>query len=188
MPGAIALAGIFFVVILEMTFHPSRGIASNRPDPGSELRDGLDGNLEPSRRAEAANAERGGVMGSLDDRRPSSNLCIDRAATNEPEPARPADKIPNENRADLDAEQQSTKPGFMPELSPEQKLRKDIMQCVMLEVGILFHSVFIGMALSVSIGTEFIILLIAISFHRKFIYEMVYSHRLLIDQQRPLKD
>jgi hypothetical protein len=39
---------------------------------------------------------------------------------------------------------------------------------MLLEVGILFHSVFIGMALSVSIGANFVVLLIAIAFHRPF--------------------
>merc|ERR1711964_246460 len=48
-------------------------------------------------------------------------------------------------------------------LSPEQKHKKELMQCVLLELGILFHSVFIGMALSVATGNDFIVLLIAIS-------------------------
>jgi len=47
----------------------------------------------------------------------------------------------------------------------EQRL---ILQCLLLEAGILFHSVFIGMALSVSTGAPFIVLLIAISFHQTF--------------------
>ena len=55
------------------------------------------------------------------------------------------------------------------QLSPEQKQRKETMQVYLLEMGILFHSVFIGMSLSVSIGNEFVVLLIAIVFHRKFI-------------------
>jgi solute carrier family 39 (zinc transporter), member 1/2/3 len=42
------------------------------------------------------------------------------------------------------------------------------LQCLLLEAGILFHSVFIGMALSVSTGPPFIILLLAISFHQTF--------------------
>lgn len=45
--------------------------------------------------------------------------------------------------------------------------RKLLLQCLLLEAGILFHSVFIGMALSVATGTSFIVLLVAISFHRK---------------------
>jgi len=52
-------------------------------------------------------------------------------------------------------------------LSSEQKQKRVLMQCVLLEAGILFHSVFIGMALSVAVGNDFIVLLIAISFHRK---------------------
>lgn len=60
-------------------------------------------------------------------------------------------------------------------LTPEQQQRKEILQCVLLELGILFHSVFIGMALSVSIGSEFIILLIAIIFHRNFTPSGLFS-------------
>jgi solute carrier family 39 (zinc transporter), member 1/2/3 len=47
----------------------------------------------------------------------------------------------------------------------EQRL---ILQCLLLEAGILFHSVFIGMAVSVSTGPAFVVLLIAISFHQTF--------------------
>ena len=43
-----------------------------------------------------------------------------------------------------------------------------ILQCLLLEAGILFHSVFIGMAVSVSTGPAFIVLLVAISFHQTF--------------------
>ncbi|KAB8766454.1 hypothetical protein FH972_026614 [Carpinus fangiana] len=46
--------------------------------------------------------------------------------------------------------------------------QKALLQCLMLEAGILFHSIFIGMALSVATGTPFIVLLIAISFHQTF--------------------
>ena len=51
-------------------------------------------------------------------------------------------------------------------LSEVQEQRKLLLQCLLLEAGILFHSVFIGMALSVATGTSFIVLLVAISFHR----------------------
>jgi zinc transporter ZupT len=65
-------------------------------------------------------------------------------------------------------EETSLEAAQMPALTPEQQQRKELLQCVLLEVGILFHSIFIGMALSVSIGNEFIILLIAIVFHQTF--------------------
>jgi solute carrier family 39 (zinc transporter), member 1/2/3 len=47
----------------------------------------------------------------------------------------------------------------------QQKL---LLQCLLLEAGILFHSIFIGMALSVATGSTFIVFLIAISFHQTF--------------------
>lgn len=53
-------------------------------------------------------------------------------------------------------------------LSEEQQQQKALLQCLLLEAGILFHSVFIGMAVSVATGTPFIVLLIAISFHQTF--------------------
>lgn len=45
---------------------------------------------------------------------------------------------------------------------------RQLLQCLLLEAGILFHSIFIGMAISVSTGPAFIIFLIAISFHQCF--------------------
>lgn len=50
----------------------------------------------------------------------------------------------------------------------ETQNQKLLLQCLLLEAGILFHSVFIGMALSVATGTSFIVLLVAISFHQTF--------------------
>lgn len=52
--------------------------------------------------------------------------------------------------------------------SPEALNQKALLQCLLLEAGILFHSVFIGMALSVTTGSPFVVLLIAISFHQTF--------------------
>ncbi|KAK3987664.1 Zinc/iron permease [Cladorrhinum sp. PSN332] len=51
--------------------------------------------------------------------------------------------------------------------NPEEQKRM-MLQCVLLEAGILFHSVFIGMALSVATGPAFAVFLIAISFHQSF--------------------
>ncbi|KAJ4287464.1 hypothetical protein N0V88_007651 [Collariella sp. IMI 366227] len=59
-------------------------------------------------------------------------------------------------------------PGAIAGLTEEQMHKKAILQCMLLEVGILFHSVFIGMALSVSVGTDFVVLLIAVAFHQTF--------------------
>ena len=53
-------------------------------------------------------------------------------------------------------------------LSPQALERKLLLQCLLLEAGILFHSIFIGIALSVSTGPPFAVLLVAISFHQTF--------------------
>ncbi|KAK5947419.1 hypothetical protein PMZ80_001569 [Knufia obscura] len=53
-------------------------------------------------------------------------------------------------------------------LSEDQKRNKAALQCVLLEIGILFHSVFIGMSLAVSVGSDMTILLVAIAFHQLF--------------------
>ena len=53
-------------------------------------------------------------------------------------------------------------------LSPEEQQKRKILQCLMLEAGILFHSIFIGMAVSVATGPPFVVFLIAICFHQSF--------------------
>lgn len=53
-------------------------------------------------------------------------------------------------------------------VSGNQDPQKMFLQCLLLEAGILFHSIFIGMAVSVATGTAFVVLLIAICFHQTF--------------------
>ena len=53
-------------------------------------------------------------------------------------------------------------------LTPEEQRKKQVLQCLLLEAGILFHSVFIGMAVSVATGPPFVVFLVAISFHQSF--------------------
>lgn len=53
-------------------------------------------------------------------------------------------------------------------LEQQQQRKKLLVQCLLLECGILFHSIFIGLALAVSVGSEQVILLIAIAFHQVF--------------------
>ena len=53
-------------------------------------------------------------------------------------------------------------------LTAEEERKKQVLQCLLLEAGILFHSVFIGMAVSVATGPPFVVFLVAISFHQSF--------------------
>ncbi|KAK1570112.1 Zinc/iron permease [Colletotrichum navitas] len=55
-----------------------------------------------------------------------------------------------------------------PHIVTKEEQSKLLRQCLLLEGGILFHSVFIGMAISVATGPTFIVFLIAISFHQTF--------------------
>lgn len=62
------------------------------------------------------------------------------------------------------ADQQTHSPNT--ERTPEEQ--RLVLQCLMLEAGILFHSVFIGLAVSVSTGSAFAVLLVAVAFHQTF--------------------
>ncbi|KAG0645758.1 Low-affinity zinc transport ZRT2 [Hyphodiscus hymeniophilus] len=50
----------------------------------------------------------------------------------------------------------------------DEERKKQVLQCLLLEAGILFHSIFIGMAVSVATGPPFVVFLVAISFHQSF--------------------
>jgi len=84
----------------------------------------------------------------LEELDPSPNTSVTIPSINTPEPS--TQNPPNSN------------------LSPEETQKRQILQCLLLEAGILFHSIFIGMAISVATGPPFIIFLIAIAFHQSF--------------------
>lgn len=65
-------------------------------------------------------------------------------------------------RTEMEIEEQSLKSGG------SDASQRQLMQCALLEAGILFHSIFIGMAVAFSSGKGFVVLLIAISFHQIF--------------------
>ena len=158
MPGAIALIGIFFVSIIEMVFSPARNFI---PRPSQSVK--ASGTESLGQGTQTVRASVGGghcshaaVVAAIT--RPSTT----RRGSMEPAPVREPAAANNLSKKSLEIE--SLGGG----LTAEQLHKKSILQCMLLEVGILFHSVFIGMALSVSIGGDFVVLLIAIAFHRQF--------------------
>ncbi|KAK2597349.1 hypothetical protein QQS21_006046 [Conoideocrella luteorostrata] len=162
MPGAIVLAAIFLVVIIEMVFHPSRHISP------AEIVARSASNQIKGEEATDSDGQPIRDMGPLRGR--SSSMAQGLSQLNQ---AASRDGISNQEDLEESAIakkdtveecRESLDHGF---LTPEQKRNKERLQCILLEMGILFHSVFIGMALSVSIGSDFIVLLIAIVFHRK---------------------
>lgn len=66
-------------------------------------------------------------------------------------------------------------------LTEAQRIQKAKLQVILLEMGILFHSIFIGMALSVTVGPPFVVLFIAIIFHQTFEGLALGSRIALID-------
>lgn len=160
MPGAIALVGIFLVTVIEMVFSPARFFtpkAGRVPENGdAELRVKEEG--QPVRLSVAGHCGNADVAAAVTrPAQPQSRVSIEVASPRNSGDADP--RSSSESVADV---------SHMHVLTPEQQHKKSILQCMMLEVGILFHSVFIGMALSVAVGGDFVVLLIAIAFHRTF--------------------
>ncbi|KAH7313530.1 ZIP zinc transporter-domain-containing protein [Stachybotrys elegans] len=164
MPGAIALAAIFFVTVIEMIFHPGRHCTSGSqvksendidpesvtsPAPASPVT-----KTDMGRPIHGRTTSIGRGLAQIETRQMGAEIDANRNGVLE----EPKNDVPTS----------SSETSSEHELSEEQKRRKQRLQVVMLEMGILFHSVFIGMALSVSTGSQFIILLIAIIFHQMF--------------------
>ncbi|KAK2009764.1 ZIP zinc transporter [Colletotrichum eremochloae] len=186
MPGAIALAGIFLVTVIEMVFQPARHMTCipDNGDPDAVLspqsaagslddensssnnnNNNNNDNYDPAPCQLERTQSRGGAAGSLG-RTLSRIGRDDQQATAQTQPPQAGEKLAKGvDEATRAARLEAHGPVV---LSPAQQHQKDILQCMMLEVGILFHSVFIGMTLSVSVGHEFVVLLIAIAFHQTF--------------------
>ncbi|KAM3473270.1 hypothetical protein MY8738_008453 [Beauveria namnaoensis] len=174
MPGAISLAAVFLVTVIEMVFHPSRQIPPEdlvAAHNGSGGGGGHQGCMaKPTFVVDESGAAQQPIrdMGPINGRQSSVGqelTQLGRALSTPIEAQAKKDAAATKNEAVLSSDEESFRP---PKLSATQVERRDRLQCILLELGILFHSVFIGMALSVSVGNEFIVLLIAITFHQTF--------------------
>ncbi|UNI23144.1 hypothetical protein JDV02_008980 [Purpureocillium takamizusanense] len=168
MPGAIALAAIFLITVIEMIFHPSRHV----PPPQIVSGDQASGQVREEAKSGHLCSNTALMpfrdMGPFRGRSSSIGQGLSQLDQIHQQAERD-DGVPVSKQEGSTAIQDSgTESLSEVQLSPEMKLRKERLQCVLLEMGILFHSVFIGMALSVSVGTDFIVLLIAIIFHQTF--------------------
>lgn len=178
MPGAISLGGIFLVTLIEMVFSPVRQATQKALREDQEAARDPPAQAHPSggvQHEEAFQPQRSSQMhpkGPLVGRASSFSRSISRFGeesdriqriSSAPE-ASPTMLISETKPERFIDHQDGGQDKF--QLSEHQQYKKDVMQVFMLEVGILFHSVFIGMSLSVSVGNEFVVLLIAIVFHR----------------------
>jgi zinc transporter 1/2/3 len=145
MPGAIALLAIFLIAGIEMTFSPEKRCCAAPMEAST-------GAVAMPRGTECQMVGEDGRCGSIEGQLGNSPAIT--------QPPSGRDDSHDHSDAEFDTDAKVTP-------TTEQEHRKAFLQCVLLEVGILFHSVFIGMNLSVSAGREFVILFIAIVFHRK---------------------
>lgn len=193
MAGLIAMVSALTVVGIEM-FMRTRGVGHSHSHgeawdkvPGDEHEDGplhgsngdvlvrpgthRHGKLSPSRTPKDI------TLGDLE----SSGLVAN--ASPYPDSSRPETGYPlnhkqinDDEDSDLDLDEldhSSAQPSqeatiAAATLTPREETQKKLLQCLLLEAGILFHSIFIGMAISVATGTPFIVFLIAIAFHQSF--------------------
>ena len=181
--GAIALAAVFVITIAEMIFSPGRSLCSGPVATDTLERLGVSNILDTDMRLELP---RSTSPESQDITLGRSTIRFERTRSGRSHSAMKA--VDSENRIPFTEDPQL--PGvatvasvalragqhqynlglstLSEEKEAEQQRQKLLAQCVLLECGILFHSIFIGMALAVAVGSEQVILLIAITFHQTF--------------------
>jgi zinc transporter ZupT len=186
MPGAIMLASVFFVTLIEMIFSPAQhvcggnegaeAVSRRKEEPKTE-------NESPAppqpamQRTYSDTSMRVRDLGVLRGRVGSISRTLSRYREDgqrldaiesvggfEAETPGARSKEANDEYA-IEEDQETGEHDHV--LTPEQIHKKAIMQVFLLEMGILFHSIFIGMSLAVSVGNDFTVLLIAIVFHRR---------------------
>lgn len=179
MTGAIVLASVFAITSIEMLLSPGRKCCSA---PMLEQRQHT-GNAAAHSRQDKVASQVGGAeqLGPLHGRsKPGRTHSNGRGFARMVRQARlhQEDLVEAIDDQDVDLET-SAAAGTATEkhdievvgataLNEDQKRKKATLQCILLEIGILFHSVFIGMSLAVSVGSDVTILLVAIAFHQLF--------------------
>ncbi|CAO2657209.1 Nn.00g033350.m01.CDS01 [Neocucurbitaria sp. VM-36] len=185
MPGAIMLASIFFVTIIEMVFSPAQHVCGGNEGVAAVSRRAGDGNKrmeqalpqEAIQRTYSDSSMQVREIGTLRGRVSSISRTLSRYHENSQrldviESASSVQETPIEDskhendECAIEEDPESIQHNHV--LTPEQVHKKAIMQCFLLEMGILFHSIFIGMSLAVAVGNDFVVLLIAIIFHQTF--------------------
>ncbi|KAL1593891.1 hypothetical protein SLS60_010624 [Paraconiothyrium brasiliense] len=158
--GAIALAAVFLITIAEMAFSPVRPLRSVQTATESQELDALSHTSRPGRRKSHS-----GMSDEI-----TSALSIPQFGQTRTGRSHGVMKTIDAPSTPDSARRHSTDSPLttIEETGLGQQRKKLLTQCVLLECGILFHSIFIGLALAVAVGGEQIILLIAIVFHQTF--------------------
>ncbi|KAB2107486.1 hypothetical protein AG0111_0g4573 [Alternaria gaisen] len=188
MPGAIMLASVFFVTLIEMIFSPAQhvcggnegteAVSRRKEEPKHETTESPAPPQPAMQRTYSESSMRVRDLGVLRGRVGSISRTLSRYR----EDGQRLDAIESvdgsaaeipgahskEDNDEYAIEQDQETGDHNHVLTPEQIHKKAIMQVFLLEMGILFHSIFIGMSLAVSVGNDFTVLLIAIVFHQTF--------------------
>lgn len=166
--GAIALASVFAITTIEMLLSPGRKACCSRIDNAEFVAQ----NMTASTATELAGGKEPGPLHgrtklgrSYSNGRGFTRMIVENTTTGRV--GAQEDAISSQPAADVadKIEQESV---IEDDSHDEQKRKRAALQCVLLEIGILFHSVFIGMALAVAVGQNLVILLVAIAFHQLF--------------------
>ena len=189
--GVIALAAVFAVATIEMVFSPGRHCCTVTAQESSNAATLDDMRIDDpnsisaptSPQLGAAPKSPGPLYGrTMLGRTDSTGQHLARMTTESAQHAQrerqnTVDAITVSRRASMPTPEKHTEhiiklsdleTGGSTSASPDQTRQKLLLQCILLEVGILFHSVFIGMALAVATGNDFVVLLLAIIFHQTF--------------------
>ncbi|CAG5179321.1 uncharacterized protein ALTATR162_LOCUS9146 [Alternaria atra] len=188
MPGAIMLASVFFVTLIEMIFSPAQhvcggnegadAVSRRKEEPKTETTESPAPPQPAMQRTYSESSMRVRDLGVLRGRVGSISRTLSRYR----EDGQRLDAIESVGGSEVETpgahgkeesdeyaiEQDQETGEHNHVLTPEQIHKKAIMQVFLLEMGILFHSIFIGMSLAVSVGNDFTVLLIAIVFHQTF--------------------
>lgn len=160
MAGFIAMVAVFVVVSIEMFFATrgaghTHGSEWDRPEPVQGQAQGLAlHHLNTPVTPYTDNSPRPPTDSDDDDDIEALDSLVDESAT-----------LNHPHQRKISEHENYLEPITSSEGQDPKKL---FLQCLLLEAGILFHSVFIGMAVSVATGTQFAVLLIAICFHQTF--------------------
>lgn len=173
MPGLVAMLAVFLVVSIEQFF----ALRGARHEHGGTFDDHEELDYSASQR-QGPNGHvplRGIVTESLSPtaHRPKRNPFQDPDVEDEDiefDDLDDLDPAATDEATNLNGDSQNTpmQPAVHSNIGPNQDPHKMFLQCLLLEAGILFHSIFIGMAVSVATGTQFAVLLVAICFHQTF--------------------
>ncbi|KAJ9634846.1 uncharacterized protein PV06_05766 [Exophiala oligosperma] len=176
MPGFIAMLAVFVVVSIEM-FFASKGAGHSHSNEWEGIPD------EPrhvhSRGGESSHGNGHISLNQLDTPltpyndgtpKPRNSMSSDSGSDDDLDALDPiADESATLNHPHKRKESEYDDNALRRHATPsDENPRRLFLQCLLLEAGILFHSIFIGMAVSVATGTQFVVLLIAISFHQTF--------------------